>query len=60
MENNYTISCLQYIQIKKFVKILWHKYDLMIPHRLVSATLVNNHMRFPMNTKQGEGTSPGK
>ena len=43
--------------------IVWHKHNLMISSSLISVgfflTLVSIHIRFPMNTCQGEGTSLG-
>ena len=46
---------LWYITLK-FMKIVWHKHNLMIS---LSVDL-SIHMRFPMNTYKGEGTSWGK
>ena len=43
--------------------IVWHKHNLMISSSVGSVgfflTLVSIHIRFPMNTCQGEGTSLG-
>ena len=47
---------LWYITLK-FIKIVWHKHNLMIAVSVDSGHLVSIHMRFPMNTYKGEGTS---
>ena len=43
--------------------IVWHKHNLMISSSVGSVgfflTLASIHIRFPMNTYQGEGTSLG-
>ena len=43
--------------------IVWHKHNLMISSSVGSVgfflTLVSIHIRFPMNTCQGQGTSLG-
>ena len=48
--------CLQHLQFQKFVKIIWHKHNLIISAS-VPAILISIYMRFPKNTYLGERTS---
>ena len=48
--------CLQHLQFQKFVKIIWHKHNLIISVS-VPAILISIYMRFPKNTYLGERTS---
>ena len=44
----------------KIYEDIWHKHNLMIYSSFDSGHLGSIHMKFPMNTYQGEGTFQGK